>query len=101
MGEDEGMVRSAPGEQAQSDGGKGVGEDGRGRTEVSTNVTMVAGAGDNRHRRTCLRIRKRLGHLYQGQYMKDVIVKIRSCSIGWWAMHVMHHSTYRVAHARS
>ena len=67
VGEGEGMVRSVPGEQAQSDGGKGVGEDGSGRTEVSTNVTMVAGAGDNQHRRTCLRIRKRLGHLCKGQ----------------------------------
>ena len=88
-------------EQPRSDGGKGVGEDGSERAEVSTNVVTVAAAGDNRHRRTYVRIKKRLGHLYQGQYMKDIIVKKRSCSIGWWVMHVMHHSTYRVAHAPS
>ena len=83
MGEDGGKGYYSPGEQSQSDGGKGVGEDGSGRTEVSTSMTMVAGAGDNRHQRTCVRIRKRLGHLCKGQYMKDIIGKIRSCSIGW------------------
>ena len=43
MGEDEGKLFAVSEEQAQSDGGKGVGEDGRERTEVSTNVTMAAG----------------------------------------------------------
>ena len=47
--------RQGVGEQAQSDGGKGVGEDGRGRTEVSTKLTMVAGGRDNWHQRTRLR----------------------------------------------
>ena len=64
-------------------------------------MTMVAGGGDNRHRRTCLRIRKRLGHLYQGQYMKDMIVKIRSCSIGWRVRHVMSQRTYRATDTRT
>ena len=81
--------RQGVGEQPRSDGGKDVGEEGSGRAEVSTSMTMVAGGGDNRHQRTRLRIRKRLGHLYNAQYMKDMIGKIRSCSIGWWAMHVM------------
>ena len=53
--------RQGVGEQPRSDGGKGVVEDGSGRTEASTNVTMAAGAGDNWHRRTCVRIKKRLG----------------------------------------
>ena len=70
-------------EQPRSDGGKGVGEDGSERAEVSTNVVTVAAAGDNRHQRTCVRIKKRLGHLCKGQYTKDSIGKIRSCSIGW------------------
>ena len=39
-------------EQPRSDGGKGVGEDGSERAEVSTNVVTVAAAGDNRHQRT-------------------------------------------------
>ena len=44
-------------EQPRSDGGKDVGEEGSGRAEVSTNVTMVAGGGDNRHQRTWHRVR--------------------------------------------
>ena len=83
VGGDQGKVFAVPEEQSQSDGGKGVGEDGSGRTEVSTNVTMAAGGGDNWHQRTCVRIKKRLGHLCKAQYMKDMIGKIRSCSIGW------------------
>ena len=93
--------RQGVGEQPRSDGGKGVGEDGSERAEVRTNVVTVAAAGDNRHQRTCVRIKKRLGHLCKGQYTKDIIGKIRSCSIGWWVMHIMHHSTYRVAHVPS
>ena len=101
VGEGEGKGFTVPEEQSQSDGGKGVGEDGAGRTEVSTNVTMVAGGGDNRHHRTCacVRIKKRLGHLCKAQYMKDIIGKIRSCSIGWWMRFDESHFPYRVAHA--
>ena len=37
--------RQGVGEHPRSDGGKDVGEEGSGRAEVSTNVTMVAGGG--------------------------------------------------------
>merc|ERR1719486_116169 len=47
--------RQGVGEQPRSDGGKDVGEEGSGRAEVSTSMTMVAGGGDNRHQRTWLR----------------------------------------------
>ena len=48
--------RQGVGEQPRSDGGKDVGEEGSRRAEVSTNVTMVAGGGDNRHQRTRLHV---------------------------------------------
>ena len=88
-------------EQPRSDGGKGVGEDGSERAEVSTNVVTVAAAGGNRHQRTCVRIKKRLGHLCKGQYMKEGIGKIRSCSIGWCMRFDESHFPYRVAHSPS
>ena len=88
-------------EQPRSDGGKGVGEDGSERAEGSTNVVTVAAAGDNRYQRTCVRIKKRLSHLFKGQYTKDTIREIRSCSIGWWVRHVMSQRPYRVTDAPS
>ena len=88
-------------EQPRSDGGKGVGEDGSERAEVSTNVVTVAAAGDNRHQRTCVRIKKRLGHLCKGQYTKDIIGKIRSCFIGCSLRFDESHFPYRATGTRS
>ena len=76
--------RQGVGEQPRSDGGKDVGKEGSGRAEVSTNVTMAAGGGDNWHQRTRLRCLGREASPLPSQQKKEGIVEIRSCSIGWW-----------------